>query len=390
MSEVAGHYDVIIVGAGGAGLCLLHALIGSARLSGVSVLVIDPDAKTRNDRTWCFWAKPEDRIVVELGHLLRHGWSEAGVGRQVRSLAPYHYYYLESLAFYQYVQQLARAHPQVSWLREEVRGVEPRSAAGYMIRTQEGQYTATYVFDSRINAGSMGPDLTHPEMVWQSFFGWRIRLSGNRFSKGVIRLMDFTIRQDGQCQFVYLLPFSPNEGLVEFTRFGCAPITEADSGVVLREWVEREYGAFEILSGEAGLIPMDLGFNPDTRFFPPHQRHIPIGTPAGCVKSSTGYAFHTMFTYSQALVRAMEGNGPLPACHRTRRHAFYDRLLLAILRERPSSGSAIFQRLFQKVAFSRVFTFLDERTNLMQEIPILAALPKRVFLRTLITDLFRK
>jgi lycopene beta-cyclase len=49
-------YDFIIAGAGMAGLSLAYHLSQSP-LRNRSVLILDKETKTRNDRTWCCWEK---------------------------------------------------------------------------------------------------------------------------------------------------------------------------------------------------------------------------------------------------------------------------------------------------------------------------------------------
>ncbi len=47
--------DYIIAGGGMAGLSLAYYLNESRSLRDKKVLIIDRDAKTANDHTWCFW-----------------------------------------------------------------------------------------------------------------------------------------------------------------------------------------------------------------------------------------------------------------------------------------------------------------------------------------------
>jgi lycopene beta-cyclase len=49
-------YDFIIAGGGLAGLSLAYYM-NQTVLREKSILIIDQDTKTKNDRTWCFWEK---------------------------------------------------------------------------------------------------------------------------------------------------------------------------------------------------------------------------------------------------------------------------------------------------------------------------------------------
>ena len=51
-------YDYIFLGAGCASLSIVMRMIQSNKFSDKKILIVDKEAKTKNDRTWCFW---EDR-----------------------------------------------------------------------------------------------------------------------------------------------------------------------------------------------------------------------------------------------------------------------------------------------------------------------------------------
>ncbi|RZK28105.1 MAG: FAD-dependent oxidoreductase, partial [Hymenobacter sp.] len=49
-------YDYLLVGGGAAGLSLAYHLAQEPSLASKRVLLIEPEAKDQNDRTWSFWA----------------------------------------------------------------------------------------------------------------------------------------------------------------------------------------------------------------------------------------------------------------------------------------------------------------------------------------------
>jgi len=48
-------YDYIITGSGASGLMLAYRMAKDSFFDTASILIIDKEKKTSNDRTWCFW-----------------------------------------------------------------------------------------------------------------------------------------------------------------------------------------------------------------------------------------------------------------------------------------------------------------------------------------------
>lgn len=360
----------------------LLAMHEQGKLQGQKIAIFEPSAKDTNDRTWCFWAKPTDRIIQSLEQVIdtSWGWMHTPTGRQ--QLAPYRYYHLRSKALYDYVKSIISGYNDIVWYHAAVEEVA-ETKHGCTI-SAAGSYTANIVLDSRINdrqAKIMKDDTT---FIWQSFVGYRIQLAKPAFDVDTADLMNFAIPQQEQCQFVYVLPFSEREALVELTRFGKDALTVEDAAL-LDTFITNRWGNYTIEEDEIGRIPMSIELQTADTAATAHYR--PIGSAAGAVKSTTGYAFTAMYAHAQAM--ASNAVKPL-AISRKPRAAFYDRLLLHILRHTPQHGANIFNTLWRRIAPPRVLAFLQEETSLLQELPILASLPPMPFLRALATQYLPK
>jgi Brp/Blh family beta-carotene 15,15'-monooxygenase len=68
------------------------------------------------------------------------------------------------------------------------------------------------------------------------------------------------------------------------------------------------------------------------------------------------------------------------------RFAYYDRLLLQLLRDKPGKGSLIFTQLFKRNSANSVFKFLDERSTIAEDLRILRSLPFGLFIRAALKD----
>lgn len=90
-STLKNHYDYIIAGGGMAGLSLAYYLTKSEFLQDKSILIIDKEPKTKNDRTWCFW----ENETNEFEEIIYRKWNKVNVkGIDFDEILPtenYHY-----------------------------------------------------------------------------------------------------------------------------------------------------------------------------------------------------------------------------------------------------------------------------------------------------------
>jgi len=381
------HYDAIFIGAGGAGLMLLHALHIKGWMTNRKVLVIEPDAKNTNDRTWCFWSDGTDTLWQQHQSLISHSWENVFNGIDcIESLSPYRYSQIRSADFYAAMKHLV--DPQVTWLSQHTDAVE--LAEGITKVTVLGKtYAAPLVFDSRpLSTQEFEDRTTVYDTLWQSFYGFRVQTT-EPFTKNTCTLMDFEVAQDAATQFVYTLPTGSHNGLIELTRFGKDIIKAENAETILKEYIGSRYGHFSIIETEVGRIPMTLALNPKEQFHPTYSSLIPLGIRAGVVKSTTGYAFKNMAEHANCIAEAVIANAPIPTPYHPSRFIFYDKLLLRVLSNRPELGKPIFQKLFHKKNTASILRFLDEKTTPRQDINIILSLPYFPFINALIAISFQ-
>jgi len=371
-------YDFAIIGAGGAGMCLLLQFLKRPFFKDKRILVIEPDVKKTNDRTWCFWTLPEEKSFHELIDLADHRWDNYRITDGQVKKSEYAYHHLQSIDLYNEVHRLAEKHSHTNWFSEQV--IETVDIdAGILIKTHTQQFIASQVFDSRFNQEQI--DLLQcSDTVWQSFIGWRIKLKNTPQNQDAVSLMDFDVAQNGNTQFIYYLPYQNQEALVEVTRFGKNCIENIEAQDLLVAWIQKNCGDYQILEKEEGRIPMVQGLEKEAKT---DGRIISIGTAAGAVKPTTGYAIKNMFLNSSQIADAIEKDQKIPSIDQGQRFSFYDSLLLHILRDTPEKGKQIFQQLFEQNPIDRIFKFLDEKTQFWEEVPLLLSLPVPLFLNAL-------
>ena len=382
-SNLGHSYDFVFCGAGASASLLLLQLHRRGLLKEASVLIVDREAKNKNDKTFCFWTKADDSIAHELSALISHTWERVKLTHSnVFALSPLRYNHISSIDLYEAVQLLAAAH---GWHNHTGRVEAISHHEKTTLITVDGkQVRAKYIFDSR--PPERLPLAKGEVHIAQSFFGWVIQTESEIPESDAFRFMDFNIRQNGHTQFLYVLPFSPHRALVEVTRFGSQNIDQLEAEEILSEYIANHYGKFEVLEIEQGCIPMSNG-----RISNESIRGVAqLGARNYSIKPSTGYAFKNMYEHSQRLSDAIEQGKEVSSLDRkhsavfSTRFAFYDALLLHILAKHPHHGKPIFERLFKGVEITTILKFLDEKTSLREDISIFSRLPFAPFVRALL------
>jgi lycopene beta-cyclase len=382
-SPAALDYDYLIVGGGAAGLSLAYHIAREPRLAGKRVLLIEPDAKEQNDRTWSFWADgpgPFDGIVA-------HEWGRIAFRspgfERVIDLGRYRYKTIQSLDYYRFIQGTLADNAQFTWVRGEVLALH-NTAIGVSATTATGSFTARYAFDSR------PPDLAklkQPEKyryLLQHFVGWEIETDADVFDLATMEFMDFRGPQHHEARFIYVLPYTPRKALVEYTLFSESVLPKTEYEAAIREYLTDTLGlkSYRIMAEEVGAIPMTdhpLPARDGTHI-------INLGTRGGRAKPSTGYAFKRIQQHSARLVTALArtGHPPQDATGDKWQFHLFDALLLDIMKRRGESTRDIFRQLFERNPVERIFRFLDETTSWADNFRVMNSVSPGPFLRSIV------
>ena len=356
-------YDFIIAGGGMAGLSLAYYITQSP-LRNRSILILDREPKNRNDRTWCFWENgtgPFESIMFRRWNTVSfHGTTHAGL----LDLGTYQYKMLRGIDFYTFVQNELSKWPNIEHRQATINRIKDTPQGGFIIADDE-PYIADYVFDSTF-ALKMDQPKTHN--LLQHFKGWVIKTEKPCFDPEEPEIMDFRVEQHGDCRFVYVMPFDAQTALVEFTLFNDKLLTDAEYDADIRRYIDRflDTGAYQITETEYGVIPMS-----DTQTQENPSEHIVrIGTSGGHTKASTGYTFQRTQQYLRDIVRnlAETGKPNRKSSWFNRRFKLYDSVLLNVLEKHRHPADDIFTRFYAKNRPTDAFRFLDEDTNLIDEL----------------------
>jgi lycopene beta-cyclase len=365
----------VIIGAGAAGLSLCHALLERGITD--KIVVVDQKTAFSDDRTWCFW----DTAPNPFSRLIAHCWHRWDViqsdGQNASQTSPRGYACLRGADFYTSVCEIIRRAPNVTLeLGSPIESV--RADANHVAVIAGGAaWDADYVFDSRphpVPSGGLS--------FSQRFFGQFIRTSAPVFDPSRCTLMDFRVSQQHGLHFVYVLPFSQTEALVENTYIqpvAAEKITADQHRQEMSAYLAEVYSlhSFEVQREEAGAIPMT------PQPFPKRDgRVFLIGTAGGCSKPSSGYTFTRIQEQCRQLADAVQ-SGTLDAFREkpsSWRYRFFDTVFLQALQDRPEAFPGYFHRLFSRVPPDGLTAFLSETSTWASDFQVLRSLPLRPFL----------
>ena len=372
-------YDVIVLGAGCAGLsfALRLAALGAAC---PKILLIEQRADYRNDRTWCYWSQPG----ATLTHLARHTWRTVTVAHnQQHVIYPVDatpYQALPSDAFYAAARAAIAKNPHIELRLATSVSEEPTCHSGiWKVQTPRETVQSRQIIDTR--PWRKGP-LAQP-LLAQSFSGVEITSEAELFTPDNVTLMEFIEGPAGQLTFLYVLPYSAHQALIEVTVFSPRAQSAEDLAPLLEAQLKRltRGHAYQVSHREAYVIPMGLPDDPA----PPKPGYVRVGLESGGVRAATGYGFQRIQQWAtQAADQLQRGlpiqpHAPDPAMIR-----WMDDLFLRVLKAAPEQGPNIFLRLFSRVPAGPLLRFLAGDARLTDGFKVARALPAKLFLRQLI------
>ncbi|SEJ37877.1 lycopene cyclase family protein [Demequina mangrovi] len=369
--------DAVIIGGGAAGLSLLCHLAAAGW--GEHVVLIDDGARPVEHRSWAWWSEGrgllDPRASVAYPHAVV---ADEGWGRRM-DLAPYAYRVQTGVALASAADAVLAEHPRWRRIAGRAARVEAEGdGARVAVETDAGslELRASRVFDS------VRPGLPAADGPALDLLGLRVRTEAAVFDPGAVTLMDFRTPQEGGVAFVYVLPTSTHEALVErtaYTRAGETPEHEPRLARYLSEVLQA--GAVTEVGRERGRIPLLAAA-------PAHGGGaiVPIGAAAGLVKASTGYAFARIQRHSEAIAaRLAAGQDPGGAWPGSRWHRALDAALLRLIREDPDGARAVLGAMLRRNPPERILAFLDESASPLAQLRLFATLPE--FARSMLTTL---
>jgi len=380
------HYDIAIIGMGCAGSHVVQELI--AQKTELSIVIIDDFKAQSLEKTWSYWEKGPGKW----DHLIAQSWNK-GLFKMPHEtieldLDSYLYKTLESRDFIAFAKAELKKASNFTLIEEQVHHVESDKEKGASkcvhVDYTTGTLTANLVLDSRIDPSFFKDSAV--VTLQQHFKGWVIKTESKVFNPEVFTMMDYNLQDTGTTSFTYVLPYSTNEALVEFTYFSKDIVANEVYDEFLKTYIKENLQVkhYEITKTEQGIIPMS-----SYRFEQHNKARVyKIGTAGGWVKPSTGYSFKMSEKKAAQLVHNILHKKPLHHKMNSKRFRFYDDIMLDVLHSDNARGANVFHILYKKNSIKNIFSFLDEETVFKQELGIMFPMTSYAFIKSFFKKLF--
>ena len=377
------HYHYIFTGSGLSALMTVYEMLLSGKFEDKFILLIDENSKKVNDRTWCFW--DEDNLFDEI---VSKKWNQAVFANEkfnrILELTPYKYKKINGLDFYELIFKKISEHKNIHFLNQKV--VDFTELGNHcVVKTENETFTCNKIFNSIYNPEVVTAQTKFP-LIHQHFIGWFIKSKEAVFTPNCATFMDFSVKQKGNTRFMYVLPTSATEALLEYTLFSKDLLSKEEYESEIQKYIENlGITEYEIIEKEQGNIPMTCY---------PFWKHntknvINIGSAGGWTKASTGYTFKNASKKSKALVQFLKSESDFTKFHKKDKFWFYDLLLLDILSSKNELGSKIFSSMFRSGNSTVIFKFLDEETSIWEDLQVIWKCPKMMFVKALFGRIFK-
>ncbi|WP_338409543.1 lycopene cyclase family protein [uncultured Flavobacterium sp.] len=376
------HYNYIFTGTGLAALMTVYEMILSHKIEDKTILLIDSDAKKTNDRTWCFW--DETSLFEEI---TSKKWKNTLFANQNfkknLNIDPYQYKMIHGVDLYEFIFNEISKHQNIYFLQKKVIDFSEFENQ-CLVKTEHNSYTCNKVFNSIYNP-SIGTLQKKYPLLQQHFIGWFIKSKESVFDENAATFMDFSVKQDGNTRFMYVLPTSKNEALLEYTLFSKDLLSKSAYENEIESYIKKlGITEYEIIEKEQGNIPMTC-----YPFWKHNSKNIiHIGSAGGWTKASTGFTFKNVTKKSKQLVAFLEIDSDFTKFHKKNKFWFYDLLFIDVLYKNNAIGSKVFSGLFEKGKSGLILKFLDEETSLFEDIKVILKCPKIPFMKAFFGRVF--
>ena len=378
-------YDYLIIGGGLSGLSLAVKLHKNGLLKNKKLIILEQRSHYQYDKTWCSWQLP--MINAEFSSCIAYRWKTWCVGyndeRAVIASRKYPYVCIPSDKFYEnhldYIQQCAEISLETECYVQQI--------LGHDVKTNKGIARAEKIYDARPKKYQLEDYVGRSDYLLQCFHGFFITVDKDIFDDKSPVLMDFPKQQSCGLNFMYLLPFSERRALIEPTFFlagNQVPAREIYLNLV-KDYLAKKYACyqFEIEKEEFGILPMQV----EKKSIEMNSFVTSIGTAAGLLRPSSGYAFYAIQRYINQLIQIekIKKNKKSKKIKKLPYRQFtllMDRIFILSCNAYPQAAAKMFYDIVSKTPAERFIRFMQDEASFFDYLSIMIYAPKIMLIKS--------
>ncbi|MDG2034565.1 MAG: lycopene cyclase family protein [Rhodospirillales bacterium] len=325
-------------------------------------LIVPEGAPPPQEHIWGFWRLTGLDAAVSLAHQAWETWrivTEETSAELASSSHPYHALY----------RSRWEAHCRT---RAEEAGVR-------IVNQQETTIDpSAQILDSRPSP------IPHGQLM-QHFIGWEVTVESGTFDPSMATLMDFRCDQSRGIHFIYVLPFSDSEALVESTMFCSQRAPDDFFETAISTYLKEHHGQhnYSVTRVENGAIPMG-------RLRRSSDPAMGLGGNGGAIKPSSGYAFSFIQKQIAAAIASTSNrtNGMKVRPPHKMIDLWMDEVFVTVMRQWPTAAPNIFMRMARGLTGDEFAIFLSGEATWHLRLKVILAMPKWIFIRSFMRLLF--
>ncbi|ADM10252.1 hypothetical protein PB2503_11024 [Parvularcula bermudensis HTCC2503] len=372
-------YDVLFAGAGLASSLTAYRL--ARRTPSLHIGMVEQGAAVGGNHTWCFHETDIAPAILEgLKPFILKRWP----GQSVRF--PGHDRDLPTPYCAMTSQRLAAVLSGVPSIDVITGAQVTKATADRLILADGRELSAPCVFDGR------GPGrVRHMRLGFQKFLGLEVTLAAPHGLNQPI-IMDATVPQTDGYRFVYVLPFSETELLIEDTYYADGfDLSESHLEAEIIHYAARKGWTIATISRrEQGVLPIVLEGDFEAFWAERRTGAVPIGLAAGLFHPVTGYSVPDAATLADRLGRdtPLTSDRVRPivedyARDRWSAHGFYRLLNRLLFRAAAPDQRYIVLERFYRLPIPLIERFYAGETNTGDKLRVLAGKPPVPLMRAI-------
>ena len=162
---------------------------------------------------------------------------------------------IRSKEVYATLMDRIKKHPNIEFCYEKINHFRDEGIR-VLVSTDQHTFSSNKFFSSILNWRLIQTQTKYP-LLQQHFVGWFVKTSNPVFNERQATFMDFSVSQKKNTRFMYVLPFSDSDALVEYTLFSKDLLSLKEYEKAIDSYlIQMGAGEYQIVEKEQGSIPM--------------------------------------------------------------------------------------------------------------------------------------